>query len=317
VFIGNILPKVWATQNYLRFAYGTSAVVEGLHLLLRRVSLRMLGIADGIHQKSGASEMQSASLRELDKAIDINDEQTTSEVKNILKGIVNSGNTTVRQIMRARLDVSGIEYDMPFPDLLRKVEQLHYSRLPVFKSNLDEIVGVLNTKDLLPFLQEADFDWHSLIRPSLFVPENKLIRALLEDFQSQRVHFAIVVDEFGGTSGIVTMEDILEEMIGDIRDEFDEEETTIRKIDDQQFVVDAKVMIYDMCRAMNLPLDTFDKVRGESESVGGLVLEVAGEFPEINEVITCGDFDFTVLDSNKNRINSVKVTINLNRDEDA
>jgi putative hemolysin len=310
VLIGKILPKVWATQNNLRFAYSASAVVEGVHLLLRRISLSMADIADNISQHSGASQMQTKSLRELDEAIDVNSNETTDEEKNILKGIVKFGNISVKQIMRFRLDVSGVEYDTTFSDLIKAIEDLHYSRLPVYHKNLDDIAGMLNTKDLLPYINDQDFDWHTLIRPTMFVPESKLIKDLLHEFQAKHVHFAIVVDEWGGTSGIVTMEDILEEIIGDIRDEFDEDETTVRKIDDHSFIVDGKMMLHDMCRAMNLSLDTFDEIRGESDSLGGLVLEIAGEFPKVNEVLTAGDFEFTVLDVSKNRITSVKVTIN-------
>ena len=309
VLIGKILPKIWATQNNLRFAYSTSAVVEGLHLLLRRISLSMVSIADNITGKSGAQERQSASLRELDEAIDVNSNETSLEEKNILKGIVKFGNISVKQIMRFRLDVNGTDYSTSFFDLIKKVEELHYSRLPVYRSNLDDIVGVVNTKDLLPYLDQHDFDWHTIIRPPFFVPESKLIKDLLAEFQAKRIHFAIVVDEFGGTSGIVTMEDILEEIIGDIRDEFDEEETSVRKIDNHTYSVDAKIMLYDMCRAMRLPLDTFDRVRGESDSLGGLVLEIAGKFPTANETIKTGDFQFTVLEIARNRINTVKVSI--------
>ena len=165
--------------------------------------------------------------------------------------------------MRFRLDVNGIDYNSSFKELLKKVEELHYSRLPIYKTNLDEIAGILNTKDLLPYLNENDFDWHKLIRPSLFVPESKLIKDLLREFQKKRIHFAVVVDEFGGTSGIVTMEDILEEIIGEIKDEFDEEENVIKKVDENSYVVDAKIMLHDMCRAMNLSLDTFDEVLGK------------------------------------------------------
>jgi gliding motility-associated protein GldE len=314
--IAKILPKVWATQNNLRFAYSTSAVIEGIHLLLRRISVRMVAIADNISEHSGANEVQTKSMRELDEAIEINNDQTSDEEKNILKGIVKFGNISVKQIMRFRLDVNGIEYNSTFPQVLKKVEELHYSRLPVYKVNLDEIAGILNTKDLLPFIKEKNFDWHTLIRPTMFVPESKLIKDLLKEFQLRRVHFAVVVDEFGGTSGIVTMEDILEEIIGDIRDEFDEDENAVRKIDANSYVVDAKIMLHDMCRALHLPLDTFDKIRGESDSLGGLVLELAGKFPQPNAVLNAGDFDFTVLELNKNRITSVKVAINRHNDED-
>jgi CBS domain containing-hemolysin-like protein len=196
------------------------------------------------------------------------------------------------------------------------VEDLHYSRLPVYKGSLDEIAGILNTKDLLPYVKESDFDWRVLIRPTLFVPESKLIKDLLKEFQTKRIHFAIVVDEFGGTSGIVTMEDILEEIIGDIKDEFDEEENAVRKVDDHTFIADAKIMLYDLCRTLRLPIDTFDPVKGESDSLGGLVLELAGEFPAIDETIASGDFSFTVLEVEKNRIRTVKISINNYKNED-
>lgn len=315
VLIAKILPKVWATQNYLRFAYATSAVVEGLHLLLRRISSNMVAIADSIGQRSGAHEIQTTSLRQLDEAIDINDAATTMEEKNILKGIVKFGNISVKQIMLFRLEVNGVEYSTSMADLVKKVEELHYSRLPVYKNNLDEITGILNTKDLLPYLQQEPFDWHALIRPPYFVPESKLISDLLKEFKQKRVHFAIVVDEFGGTSGIVTMEDILEEIIGDIRDEFDEEETQVRKLDDSNYITDAKILLHDLCRAMRLPLNTFDNVRGESDSLGGLVLEIAGEFPRKDEVVRSGAFSFTVLEIIKNRLASVKVTIHNNEED--
>ena len=315
VFFCKVLPKVWATQNTLRFAYTSSALVEGIYLLLGGISARMVGIADSISKTSGADASEALSMRELDVAIDVNNVQTSVEEKNILKGVIKFGNITVRQIMRSRLDVNGLEYDAPFSDVVKKVEDLHYSRLPVYKTSPDEIVGVLNTKDLLPYLHEDDFDWHTVIRASLFVPESKLIKDLLAVFKSKRIHLAIVVDEFGGTSGIVTMEDILEEIIGDIRDEFDEEENAVKKIDDYTYVADAKIMLADLCRTMRLPIDTFDAVKGESESLGGLVLEIAGEFPQTDETVTSGDFTLTVLETERARIKSVKIVINHKADE--
>jgi gliding motility-associated protein GldE len=316
VLFAKILPKVWATQNNLRFAYSTSAVIEGIHLLLRRISLRMVAIADNISEHSGVNEMQTKSMRVLDEAIEINNDETSDEEKNILKGIVKFGIISVKQIMRFRLDVNGVEYNSSLQEILKKVEELHYSRLPVYKKSLDEIVGILNTKDLLPYINEKEFDWHTLIRPAHFVPESKMLKDLLKEFQTRRVHFAVVVDEFGGTSGIVTMEDILEEIIGDIRDEFDEDESSVKRIDANNYIVDAKILLHDMCRAMNLPVETFDEVRGESDSLGGLVLEIAGEFPQVNSVVEAGDFRFTILDSNKNKINTVKLTINQRDNED-
>jgi len=305
VFFGKILPKVWATQNNIRFAYGSVFIIEALHLLLRRISRWMVSVADGLGHRLGANRIQTSGIQELDKSDEI-----TVEEKNILLGIEKFGNISVKQIMRSRLDVNGIDYSAPFSELVKKIEELHYSRLPVYKNNLDEVVGILNTKDIIPHLnQSSEFDWHPLMRQPYFVPESKLIEDLLHDFQSKHIHFAIVVDEFGGTSGIVTLEDILEEIIGDIKDEFDEEEIGNRKLDEFNYVFVGKTMIHDMCRAMKLSQDTFDRVKGDSESLGGLVLELAGEFPKVNDVIACGDFDFTVLEVDKNRILMVKVTI--------
>lgn len=312
IFFGRLLPKVWATQNNLRFAYGSSFAVEALHLLFRRISKWIVSLADGVGKKVGANRSEAISLQELDEAIDIKtDEEASLEEKNIMKGIVKFGHISVKQIMRSRLDVNGIDHKASFGDLIKKVEELHYSRLPVYRSSLDDVAGMINTKDLLPFLSEADnFDWHPLMRQPYFVPESKLIEDLLKDFQQKHIHFAVVVDEFGGTSGIVTMEDIMEEVIGEIKDEFDEEESGNRKVDDNNYLFEGKTMIHDMCKTMRLPMDTFDKVRGESESLGGLMLELSGEFPAINTVVSAGDFDFTVLEIENNRIRMVKVTIN-------
>lgn len=312
IFLGRILPKVWATQNNIRFAYGASFIIESLHLLLRRISLRMVTIADSIGKRLGANRSQLKSLRELDKAIDVSSgSEASEEEKKILKGIVKFGNISVRQIMRSRLEINGIDYNSNFREIVKSIEDLHYSRIPVYKTNLDEITGIINTKDLLPFLTEKDdFDWHPLMRQPYFVPESKLIEDLLKDFQSKRIHFAVVVDEFGGTSGIVTLEDVLEEIIGEIKDEFDEEESANRKLDDNNYIFEGRTMIHDACRLMQLPADTFDKVKGDSESMAGLVLELAGEFPAEGAVISCGDFEFTIVESDKSRIRQVKVTIN-------
>jgi len=311
VFAGKILPKVWAAQNNLRFAYGSSFIVEALHLLLRRVSKWIVKLADRIGKGAGTERTEAMSMQELDEAIDIKtDEEASTEEKNIMKGILKFCKISVTQVMRSRLDVSGIEYRSSFGDVIRQVEDLHYSRLPVYKESLDEIAGILNTKDLIPYIYEAEeFDWHALMRQPYFVPEPKLIEDLLKDFQQKRIHFAVVVDEFGGTSGIVTMEDILEEVIGEIKDEFDEEENVSRKIDDFTYLFEGKKMIQDPVKTMKLPMDTFDGVKDESESLAGLVLELAGEFPAVNAVIPCGDFLFTVLQADNNRIQQVKVDI--------
>jgi putative hemolysin len=311
VFFGKILPKMWATQQNLRFAYNVSFLIEAIHLVLRRISKWAVSLADRIGKTAGAHKSAANNMRELDEAIDVkSDEEASPEEKNIMKGIVKFGNITVRQVMRNRVDVSGVENGISFGNLVRKIEELHYSRLPVYKTSLDDVIGIINTKDIIPFINEPEnFDWHTLMRKPYFVPDTKLIEDLLREFQQKKVHFAIVVDEFGGTSGIVTMEDILEEVIGDIRDEFDEEESLNKKLDNNNYIFDGRTMIHDMCRTMNLPTDTFEDIRGESESLAGMILEIAGRFPEVNSIITSGDFDFIVMQAENNRIQQVKVSL--------
>jgi CBS domain containing-hemolysin-like protein len=238
--------------------------------------------------------------------------EASEEERNILKGIVKFGSISVRQVMRARLDVSGVSYDLSFGELKQKIEELHYSRLPVFKSSLDELAGTIQSRDLIASLGEPDdFDWHIYIRPIYFVHEHKLIEDLLQEFQQKKVHFAVVVDEFGGTSGIVTLEDILEEVIGDIRDEFDEDEPGSRRMEDGSYIFEGRTMLHDVCKTMLLAVDTFDKVKGESDSLAGLILEISGVIPKVNDVIPCGDFEFTILEADNSRIKKVKVTIRM------
>jgi putative hemolysin len=317
VLFGEVMPKVMATQNNVRFAKDAGALVETISFLFKGLSKRLVNSSDFIEKKLAKKTNSAYSLEELDHAIDITtDTEASQKEKNILKGIVKFSNITARQIMKARLDVSGIDYKTSFGDLVKKVEELHYSRLPVYKDDLDEVVGMIHTKDLLPYLdQPDDFNWHTVMRQPYFIHEQKMIEDLLQEFQSKRIHFAVVVDEFGGTSGIVTLEDIMEEIIGDINDEFDEDDAPYKKVDDHNYIFDGKVVIHDVCKAMELPLETFDEIRGESESLAGLVLEIAGEIPKLNEVVTSGDFDFTVIEIEKNRLQKIKVTIRPQIDE--
>jgi len=307
ILFGEVMPKVWASQNTLQFAFYTSGVTEIIHLLFRRLGILLANQSEKLERLFGSQRSAANSLEELDHAID-ND--TTEEEKNILKGIIKFGNITVKQIMKTRLDVSGIEDDLNFGQLKQKIEELHYSRLPVFKKSLDEISGMIHTKDLIPYLNEGDeFDWRNLLRPPHFVHEHKMIKDLLQEFQAERIHFAIVVDEFGGTSGIVTLEDILEEVIGDIKDEFDEDEGSTARQEDGSYIFEGRTMINDVCKAMNLPVETFDDVKGDSDSLAGLILELAGEIPKVNDVIVCGDFEFSILEADSSRIKKVKVRI--------
>ena len=311
VLFAEVLPKVWAAQNNLRFAYYSAPLIGVVHYLFKGLSTWMVGLSDKVEKSLGGKKSGAYSLEELDQAIDLTTpHDATEEEKNMLKGIVKFGNITVKQIMRSRLDVHGIDVSADFPALMKRIEDLHYSRLPVYQGNLDNVVGMIHTKDLIPHLNEpAGFDWHPLMRHPYFVHENKLIEDLLKEFQSKHIHFAVVVDEFGGTEGIVTLEDIMEEVIGDIRDEFDEEESANRKIDDNNYLFDGKTMVNDACRLMGLSVDTFDGIRGDSETMAGLILELAGEIPQVNQELTSGDFTFAVQEIEKNRILKLRVTI--------
>ncbi len=316
LLFGEVLPKVWATHHKIWFASTASLIIEIFNSIFYRFSKRLVGLSDGIERKFSPNSSSMLDNSQLDYAIDLLPEnEATMEEKQILKGIRKFSDTTVKQIMRTRLDVSGIDHSSSFEDVIKKVEELHYSRLPVYNNNLDEMKGMLHTKDLLPHVNASkvvNYDWHSLMRPTYFVHEQKLIEDLLQEFRNRRIHFAVVVDEFGGTSGIVTLEDIMEEIIGDIQDEFDDEESANKKIDDYTYIFEGKTMINDVCRIIGLPGDTFERVRGDSDSLAGLVLEIAGEFPQIEEEVVSGDFTFIPLAINKNRIDNVKVVIRQN-----
>ncbi len=312
---GEVLPKVWATHHKIWFASTASLLIEIFNSLFFKISTRLVSLGDRIEKRfnSGSTRMDDL---QLDYAIDLlPDNEASSEEKQILKGIRKFGNTTVKQTMRTRLDVSGIELNTNFSDVKHKVEEMHYSRFPVYKNNLDEIAGILHTKDLLPHLDEQAYDWHSLMRPVFYVHEQKLIEDILQDFRDKRIHLAVVVDEFGGTSGIVTLEDVMEEIIGDIQDEFDDEQSGNKKLDDFTYIFEGKTMINDVCKSLKLPVDTFDKSRGDSDSLAGLVLEIAGEFPQVNANIVSGNYTFVPLEINKNRIEKVKIILKPGKDE--
>lgn len=311
VLFGEVMPKVLATQNNIRFAHDFGGVVQLVYYTCGRLSRGLVKYSDWVETKLAHRSSSAFSLEELDHAIDLTTQHTATEnEKNILKGIVKFGNISVKQIMKTRVDVTGINEDTQFSELITQVKEWRYSRLPVYKEDLDNVTGMIHTKDLLSHLNEsADFDWKLLMRHPFFVHEQKMIEDLLKEFQQKHIHFAVVVDEFGGTSGIVTLEDILEEIIGDIKDEFDDEETSYKKIDENNYLFEGKTMINDVCKIMELKKDTFELARGESDSLAGLVLEIAGEIPRPQQVIQWGDFEFTVLEVMKNRIHRVKVTI--------
>ena len=311
VLFGEVLPKVYATQNNMRMALFAAPVLKIMSKIFKPVSRVLVSSTKYIEERLGTKTGNNISNEDFEHAIELTvGHSATREEVNIFKGIVKFGNITARQIMRTRLDVSGIAYDKTFTEVQTVAVEVGYSRMPVYKESLDTIAGMIHTKDFLPHTDNPELDWHTLIRPAYFVHEGKLIEDLLKEFQQKRIHLAVVVDEFGGTSGIVTLEDIMEEIIGDIKDEFDEEDLHFKKIDDQNYIFEGKTLINDVCRMINLPSDTFEDVRGESDSVAGLILEISGKFPALNEIVSYNQYDFTVLNIDKMRIQRIKLTIN-------
>lgn len=308
---GELLPKAWASNNPVRFAFYSSFFVQLNGLIFGKMSAWFAAIADKMEKVLGKKDDVHSRLEQIDQAIGMNGEQgATEEEKNILKGIAQFGNITVRRAMRSRLDVQGIEAGIGFDALKRQVAEQEYSRFPVYRESLDTILGILHTKDLLPHIDEPnDFDWSVLVRQAFFIHEQMLLEDLLKAFQSKRTHIAVVVDEFGGTDGIITMEDILEEIVGEIRDEYDDEEQVNIRIDENNYIFEGRLMINEACKIMNLPNRIFDPIRGESETVAGLILELAGEIPKAQQVLVAQDFTFTVLEVTQNRIQKIKVTI--------
>jgi putative hemolysin len=311
VLFGELLPKAWASNNPIRFAFYSSFFVQLNSLFFSKTGNWFASIADRMEKVLGRKDDVHSRLEQIDQAIGLNGEAVaTEEEKNMLKGIAQFGNITVRRAMRSRLDVHGIEAGLGFDELKRLVAEQEYSRFPVYKESLDNIIGILHTKDLLPHIDESnDFDWSVLVRQAFFIHEQMLLEDLLKAFQNKRTHIAVVVDEFGGTDGIITMEDILEEIVGEIRDEYDDEEPVNIRIDENNYVFEGRLMINEACRIMNLPSKVFDPIRGESETVAGLVLELAGEIPKVQQVLVAQDFSFTVLEVLQNRIQKIKITI--------
>lgn len=309
--LGELLPKMFAAQNPIRFARDFSLLVIGMYYLFGRIGSWVYKASFSVEAVLFSKKNQAQYNQEMDEAIDKSTlgGDASEEEKMILKGIVKFSNIYVKQIMTPRLDINGIEYSISFKELINQIEYLHYHRLPVYKNDLDSIVGVVNTNDVLPHIDNPDFDWHSLIVPAAFVHEHKLIESLLYEFQNTKNHIAFIVDEFGGTSGLVTLYDIQEEIIGEIKDEFDQEEGKFQKIDDHNFILTGRLMLIDACRIMGIPSSNFDAVKGDNDSVAGLVLAIAKEFPNINDQVVYNGFVFTVLEKERNRIEKIQVTI--------
>ncbi len=309
VFFGEIIPKVYASNRNLIFARSTakfmniaSKVFYPLSFLLTRFS----SVIERRVKKKG----YDISVDELHEALEITTNDTTEEEKEILRGIVNFSTITVKQIMKSRMDITAIEYELDFHQLMDKINKCSFSRIPIYKERIDNMQGILYIKDLLPFIeQDENFAWQKLLRPGYFIPETKKIDALLKDFQDKRVHMAIVVDEYGGTSGLITLEDIIEEIVGEINDEFDTEDVVYNQVNENTFVFEGKTSLTDFCKIIESPLDVFDEIKGESESLGGLLLEINSSMPQVAEKIVFENFEFVIEAVNKKRIKRVRVQI--------
>ena len=309
LLFGEILPKVYARSSRLSFAKLVAGFLSGIHKILLPLSRRL---SKTVNRLSIESKGPSISVDDLEQALELTSyDNTKEEEQRILKGIVRFGSTSVKEVMTPRTSVVAIDEKTGYHEALNKMTESGYSRIPVFEENLDQIKGLLYVKDLLPYMDASEkFGWQDLMRQPFFVPESKKIDDLLGEFQRRRVHLAIVVDEFGGTSGVITLEDVLEEIVGEISDEFDDDDLSYSKLDDYNFVFEASIPLIDLCRVLDLPKDRFDAVDGESDTLAGLVLELAGKFLDKGEVISYDEFTFLVESTDQRKIIRVKITIN-------
>ena len=309
LLFGEIMPKIYSAQHTLKFVRFAAPVIR----ILRKVfsPLSALLVRSGfIVNKLVAKKNYSISVDELSQALELTDKTEISEESNILEGIIRFGAETAKEVMTPRLDMVDLEITTPYSEVLKCVVENAYSRVPVYMDSRDNIKGILYIKDLLPHLNKGDnFRWQTLVRPAYFVPETKKIDDLLRDFQANKIHIAIVVDEFGGTSGIVTMEDIIEEIVGEINDEYDEEERTYVKLNDSTYIFEAKTLLSDFYKILKLDPEDFEDVAGEADTVAGLLLEIKGEFPKLHEKLEFQQYLFEVLEMDARRILKVKVTI--------
>ncbi len=309
LLFGEIMPKLFSAQRQLQFcrmAAGGIIFFRKLFYPLSSILMRTGVLVEKVVKK----ENHVLSADDLEQALELTDKSAIKDEKNILEGIVHFGDETVKEIMTSRQDVVDIDFDSPFPEVIKCIVENKYSRMPVCQGTMDNIRGILYIKDLLPHLgKPSGFRWQSLIRPPYFVPETKKIDDLLREFQQNKVHIAIVVDEFGGTSGIVTLEDILEEIVGEINDEYDDDEKSYIRINDSTYIFEGKTLISDFCKIAGTAPDTFDDIEGDADTLAGLLLEIKGDFPKLHEKIAFGRFTFETTQMDERRISKIKVTM--------
>lgn len=309
MLFGEIMPRIYSAQNALGFCRTVSSLVSFLRVFFRPFSNLLVRSAFFVNRMAQKHKKSGLSVDELSQALELTDKNEISEESNMLEGIIRFGEETAKEVMTSRLDMVDLEIDTPFSEVIKCVVDNAYSRIPVYEESRDNIKGILYIKDLLPYIEKGDdFKWQNLIRPAYFVPETKMIDDLLRDFQANKIHIAIVVDEFGGTSGLVTMEDIIEEIVGEINDEYDDEERIYVKLSDTVYVFEGKTLLTDFYKIIGVGSDDFEEVAGDADTLAGLVLELKGEFPALHEIIRYKDFIFEVLEMDAHRIVKVKVT---------
>ena len=310
LMFGEILPKIYANRNRISFSHFMAYPLKLMDFVFTPLSSPMRSTTIFMYDKLG-KQKSNLSVDQLSQALELTSEgDTTKEEQKILEGIVSFGNTDTKQVMRPRIDIFALNEDMKFLEVIEEIKQNGYSRIPVFSETMDNVLGVLYVKDLLPYIDRKTFNWISLIREPYFVPENKKLDDLLAEFQEKKNHLAVVVDEYGGTSGIVTLEDIIEEIVGDISDEFDDEDLVYSKLDDQNYVFDGKTALKDFYRVVKIEdEEDFEEQKGESETIAGFVLEIAGNFPKRGEKVQFKNYLFVVESLDKKRLKQIKITL--------
>lgn len=310
LLIGEIIPKIYASRNRLKFSVFMAIPIKVIDVLFSPISLPMRQFTIFIHKKLG-KQKSNISVDQLSQALELTSEtDTTKEEHKILKGIVSFGNTETRQVMKPRMDIFALSTTQKYNEILQEITENGYSRIPVYKDSIDTVVGILYVKDLLPYIDRKQFDWTTLMREPFFVPENKKLDDLMGEFQSKKVHLAVVVDEYGGTSGLISLEDVIEEIVGDISDEFDDDDLIYTKIDDNNYVFEGKTPLKDFYKIINLEDEAvFEDQKGEAETIAGFILEISGSFPRRNSKINFKNYVFSIEAFDKKRIKQVKFTI--------
>jgi len=310
---GEILPKIYANRNNLVFAKRVAYFIYILDTIFTPISLPMKSFTVWIQKRLGKTK-SNISVGQLSQALELaSEEDTTNEEKKLLESIVSFGNTETCEVMVPRVDIFALSEDTPFSEVLSEIVKIGYSRIPVYRENLDNITGVIYIKDLLPYIEKTDFEWTKVMRKAFFVPENKKLDDLLSEFQEKKIHLAVVVDEYGGTCGIITLEDIMEEIVGSINDEFDDDDVTYSKINDHTYIFEGKTVLKDFYRIVKMEDENillFDEKRGEAETLAGFLLEISGNFPQKGKPIVFHNYSFTVEAFDKHRIKEIKVKIN-------